>query len=418
MRKSLAALGLALATAAAVSTARAAGPSRNLADYVLLGIDRVKLKDQSFVGSGDVGTNETAGRGLGDSGLSFGRGVVLAAGTQAVGDVCKASGTKVFDLFTNRLLSPLGNVTITGTGPTPFAPLPLIAPLPKLPPFSPGNVPLVVHGGQTLPLAAGAYGDVVVQNGGTLELQGGTYELRSLQTGQHVAVRADAPVTLDAQGTFQIGDSSFIGPTDSSVAAHDIVVNVGGTLVRFGAESQAVLYVFAPKATMLFGRNFVGIGQFVGRNINTDHSTHFMHPVCGNGIVEAGEQCDPPSPGVCDANCRFVVSTTTTTSTTSTTATSSTSTSTTTSTTTVPPTTTSTTTDTTTSTTDTTTTTATLESSTTSFPPTTDTTTTTLPVAICGNGTIEPGEACDPPGSACPPNGTCQSDCTCLFGTS
>ncbi|MFQ5430658.1 MAG: proprotein convertase P-domain-containing protein [Phycisphaerae bacterium] len=27
-------------------------------------------------------------------------------------------------------------------------------------------------------------------------------------------------------------------------------------------------------------------------------------PVCGNGIVEPGEQCDPPGPG-CDANCQF-----------------------------------------------------------------------------------------------------------------
>jgi hypothetical protein len=41
-----------------------------------------------------------------------------------------------------------------------------------------------------------------------------------------------------------------------------------------------------------------------------------------------------------------------------------------------------------------------------------------MPVAICGNGIVEPGEDCDPPGSVCPPDGVCQSDCTCLFGTS
>jgi hypothetical protein len=225
-------------------------------------------------------------------------------------------------------------VTIKGSGPTPFAPLPLIASLPALPPFSPGNTPILVRGGQTLPLAAGAYGDVVVQNAGTLELTGGTYELRSLQTGQHAVVRVDAPVTVKVEGILRIGDSSYIGPTNGSVAADEIVVDVGGSLVRFGAESQAMLYVFAPRATMLFGRNFIGIGQFVARNVNTDQSTHFMHPVCGNGIIEAGEQCDPPTPGVCDSHCRLIGSTTTTTSTTSTSTTKSTTSSTTTSTTT------------------------------------------------------------------------------------
>jgi len=389
MRSALLALAL---VSAAVPAAPAADPSRDLADYVLLGIDRVKLKDESFVESGNVGTNVAAGRGLGRYGLSFGRGVVLASGTQAVGDVCKASGgTRVFDLFANRLLSPLGNLTVDGAGPAPFGPLPLIAPLPPLPPFAPGDAPVVVRGGQTLTLVAGAWGTVVVQNGAVLELAGGTYELASLKVGQHAAVRAAAPVTLDVAGSFRLGNDSFAGPADPTVAPHEVVVNVGGPLVRFGADSQAVLYVFAPNASLLFGRSFVGVGQFVGRNVNTDHSTHFSHPVCGNGVVETGEQCDPPSPGVCDASCRLGGSTTTTT--TSSTTTSST-------------------------TTETTTTTTVLTSSTTSSPPPTDTTTTTMPVAVCGNGKVEPGEECDPPGAACPPDGTCQGDCTCLFGTS
>ncbi|NOT01333.1 MAG: hypothetical protein HOP29_11975 [Phycisphaerales bacterium] len=30
-------------------------------------------------------------------------------------------------------------------------------------------------------------------------------------------------------------------------------------------------------------------------------------PVCGNGTTETGEQCDPPTPGTCDANCQMVV---------------------------------------------------------------------------------------------------------------
>src|SRR5439155_1533469 len=42
---------------------------------------------------------------------------------------------------------------------------------------------------------------------------------------------------------------------------------------------------------------------------------------------------------------------------------------------------------------------------------TTTTTTTTLPT-LCGDGTIDPGEQCDPPGSACGQD-LCGTDCTC-----
>ena len=43
---------------------------------------------------------------------------------------------------------------------------------------------------------------------------------------------------------------------------------------------------------------------------------------------------------------------------------------------------------------------------------TTTSTSTTLPV-LCGNGTIEAGEQCDPPGSSCGAGALCSADCTC-----
>ena len=33
--------------------------------------------------------------------------------------------------------------------------------------------------------------------------------------------------------------------------------------------------------------------------------------------------------------------------------------------------------------------------------------------SVCGDGTVGPGEDCDPPGSACGDGGTCAADCTC-----
>src|SRR6266446_287118 len=43
---------------------------------------------------------------------------------------------------------------------------------------------------------------------------------------------------------------------------------------------------------------------------------------------------------------------------------------------------------------------------------TTTSTSTTLP-ALCGNGTIDAGEQCDPPGSSCGAGALCSADCTC-----
>src|SRR5438552_16542573 len=43
---------------------------------------------------------------------------------------------------------------------------------------------------------------------------------------------------------------------------------------------------------------------------------------------------------------------------------------------------------------------------------TTTSTSTTLPV-LCGNGTIDAGEQCDPPGSSCGAGALCSADCTC-----
>jgi hypothetical protein len=188
-------------------------------------------------------------------------------------------------------------------------------------------------------------------------------------------------------------------------------------------------------------------------------------PVCGNGIVEVDESCDPPGAYVCQCGfasrrrfrctgqCRCPqeqVDTTTTESTTttqppttSTTTTTTLASTSTTATTTVPTTTTPPTTETSTTwttstappTTETTTTesstttgasTTTLPSTTTTSPTTTEptTTTTTLPPSVCGDGQVTGAEVCDPPGAfVCPcdpavdPLGlshlACQPDCTC-----
>ena len=114
--------------------------------------------------------------------------------------------------------------------------------------------------------------------------------------------------------------------------------------------------------------------------------------LCGNGMVDPEEPCDPTSPGgaflcppgaTCSPTCTCLEATTTST--------------------TAAP----------------TTTTAPTPTTTTSTPVST-TTSTTAP-DLCGNGMVDPEEPCDPtsPGGAflCPPGATCSPTCTCLEAT-
>jgi len=113
----------------------------------------------------------------------------------------------------------------------------------------------------------------------------------------------------------------------------------------------------------------------------TTSTTSTTLNLCGNGMVDPGEPCDPSSPGgaflcapgeVCTAACTCASTTTTST-----------------------------------------------EAPTTTTPTTTSTTSTTL--NLCGNGMVDPGEPCDPssPGGAflCAPGEVCTAACTCASTT-
>jgi hypothetical protein len=137
----------------------------------------------------------------------------------------------------------------------------------------------------------------------------------------------------------------------------------------------------------------------------TSSTTTTTQPnLCGNGMVDPGEPCDPTSPGgaflcepgqTCSAECTCVSPSTTTTAPTTTTEAPTTTTE-------VP-----------TTTTEAPTTTTEAVTTTTSS----STTSTTAP-NLCGNGMVDPGEPCDPssPGGAflCNPGETCSAECTCL----
>src|SRR5262245_26306335 len=127
---------LALESRFGVELARAAStPSRNLSTYVLLGLDTIMMKEFAFTNVGNVGTNNAA------STLRWGRKSFFNDGSQTVTDILARAGdhSSIWELFANTTPPTLAQSTIRQQGPTPWAPAPLIDPLPLLPACTPGT---------------------------------------------------------------------------------------------------------------------------------------------------------------------------------------------------------------------------------------------------------------------------------------
>src|SRR5262249_41952918 len=143
-------------------------PSRNMASYVLLGIDTINMKEFAFTNLGNVGVNNTGGT------MSWGTNSFFADGSEVVTDILMRAGKKssMYGLFTKRVVSPLAQAgaTVRHTGPVGWNPSPLITPLPPVPTCVAGSAPVTVLKGASLKLPPGAYGKVLVNNGATLEL--------------------------------------------------------------------------------------------------------------------------------------------------------------------------------------------------------------------------------------------------------
>jgi hypothetical protein len=158
--------------------------------------------------------------------------------------------------------------------------------------------------GESLTLASGAYGAVVVQNGGTLELTGGPYCFSDVKIGRKSIVVVDAAVDVTVMGRFRALPGAVLKPAPSSgLGATDIVVGVAGKQVKFSGKTRMSGIFYAPNALLRFGRGGFYTGQFIADQIRSDFGDTFTLEACGNGVVDPGEQCDAGStngqPGSC-----------------------------------------------------------------------------------------------------------------------
>lgn len=122
-------------------------------------------------------------------------------------------------------------------------------------------------------------------------------------------------------------------------AGQSYMIRVGGWR---GEEGLGSLTIACAGTTAVCGNGIVEAGEACdppnGTTCNASCQTIVQTPVCGNGSIEAGEQCEPPNTATCDANCQTIAG-----------------------------------------------------------------------AAVCGNGVIEAGEDCEPPGL-----GNCGTDCRTL----
>src|SRR5207249_3820869 len=275
----------------------ALGQSRDPEHYQRLVRDKVQIKGGAYV-AGNVGVNSPEGS------LKLSHDSVVADGRELVADKVRIQppNARAFDVFANLL--HLGKGAIVGgpiTQPVPppiYDPEPLVLPDPFDPANFPPAFPITCGGpgrvggtGESFVLTPGSYGTVSVGTNGKVTLQAGTYEFCSLVVVKYGGIFVEAPATINVRDVFRIGPSSGFVPMGN---ANQIQVNVQGVQVKVASYSTFGGRLFAPKAKLAVGGLALVTGHMVAQRLVTDGGTHLF--TCGNGALDAGEQCDASAP--------------------------------------------------------------------------------------------------------------------------
>src|SRR5205823_215891 len=126
---------------------------------------------------------------------------------------------------------------------------------------------------------------------GTLVLQSGDYTFCSLTAVSFGTIMVNTPATIDIAGILLLATRSRLLPVGSPAT---IQINVMGSLVRIGEKSIFDARLFAPFAKTRIGAAATIMGHLVTDRFQTD--AHTMLFVCGNGVLDEGEQCDVTAP--------------------------------------------------------------------------------------------------------------------------
>ena len=273
-------LGVTAVFATLLALAQQAPPSRNVDDYVLVGLARVSLGSGVHVLSGNVGVN-AAGSGP-RQGLPGNRGTLfvshdgtfdLTNGAAPVADTVRLSNhVTVGDVYANNFSAAQGasfhfppfHFALFGSGRTLFA-----AP-PELPPFTCAGSPFgafVLPSGPTS-LRPGAYGSLFAKSDVDIELAPGTYRFENIKLGTRATLLAAGPVTVNVCGDLRLSNAVRIGFKNER-SAKDFALNVAGQRVAFGHDDEVTAIVRAPNAHLRLGALQRLRGQFVADAVSS-----------------------------------------------------------------------------------------------------------------------------------------------------
>jgi slime mold repeat-containing protein len=286
-----------------------ARPSIDTRRYVLIADTALRLGSGALVVGGNVGVVKPSGV------LTIRSNVLLPSSTEATADQVRLSpGARLGRLFANAAAVPPGTVAARG-GPFRFTlPLNVLAALPSFPSLIAGTNPVGVPALGTLVLEPGSYGTVTVGQGATLVLRGlspgsgaGSYHIQSLRLGSNAQLIAYNPVVIEVVDRVLLGRAARLGPsTVVSMIAGDVQLEVGGRIFRLSRSSSVAAHVRAPNAKAMLGRGAFFTGRLIAASIVTANPVLVAEGACGDGLLQATEQCDTSAPqgdARCPGNC-------------------------------------------------------------------------------------------------------------------
>jgi hypothetical protein len=260
--------------------------SPGVGNAVLLATNSIQIDNNVVIVSGDlIVNNATAGPVLGELALSLNNSVTTPAGYKLAATSVDLDNSAVVhgDVYYNTLSN---QGTITGSLFTPLA-LPVYANLPMVFIRPSGSSNVTVSNNGQVTLDEGAYGDLVVGNGGTVHLTGGGYSFKSITFKNNGGLRYGAPADIVVNGRLELGNNSVIqSETNSGLTARAIRIQVNGIngsngsltatppAVHFSQGTAVFANVYATAGSIVFDQSADGTGAFLARDIRVSQSCH------------------------------------------------------------------------------------------------------------------------------------------------
>ncbi len=229
-------------------------------------------------------------------------------GTVGGGAFIRSNGVVTGNLTLGGTLSTQGPFTIGGTLSQNASPaIPALAT--KTFPVGTGTRSI----SSNVTLAPGNFGNVTVQAGQTVTFNAGTYNFASLNVMTDDLLVINGAVTINVQGSFQLGDRS------RTSAGAQLTVYSDATSIRLGTDLKFNGTLVAPAASIMIFSRTVLTGCVGGQNVSFDtditqtaggQALPFNNPApatCTDGVQDGGEtgvdcggpNCAPcPSPNV------------------------------------------------------------------------------------------------------------------------